>query len=129
MTDRAEWLASLKVGDTVGVLDRQRRRRGWIAVVTHRTPTGQICVSREGHRMRFTPGGDEKPEPRGDSGSQLETVETVTAHNQRADDRADFVAEVERLYLARHGGSRGCDFAAHTTTIRGVTAVILGVKP
>lgn len=129
MTSRAEWLASLKVGDTVGVLDRQNRRRGWIGKIARFTKARKIWVGDDNNPERtcFTPDGDSWPVH--DYGDRLQTVEHVAAFNERCDERDEFIAAVERLYLLRHGGSKGFDFVASTAIIQSITTAIIGRKP
>jgi hypothetical protein len=130
MTDRAEWLASLKVGDEVGVLTGGPSwLPGWIGTVSRFTRAGKIWVS-EGDKVDracFLPDGDGYPA----GGGSLTTADVVERRNARilADARfRDVCAHLERVA----SGTRipdGFDYEAHTATIRAVVSAIKGKKP
>jgi hypothetical protein len=129
---RAEWLASLKVGDTVGVLTGAPSwLAGWTGTVSRFTKAGKIWVS-EGDKVDracFTGDGERWPATEG--GCSLTTVDVVERRNARilVDARfRDVCAHLERVA----SGARipdGFDYEAHTATIRAVVSAIKGKTP
>ena len=127
---RAEWLASLKVGDEVGVLTGGPPwLPGWIGTVSRFTKAGKIWVS-EGDKIDracFMPNGDGYPA----GGGRLTTADIVERRNARilADARfRDACGQLERVA----SGTRipdGFDYFTHITAIRAIVAAIQGGKP
>jgi hypothetical protein len=132
ITSRAEWLASLKVGDVVGVLiGGPSWLPGWIGTVSRFTKAGKIWVSEgdKADRACFTPDGERFPTSEG--GCTLITADVVERRNARILADACFRDVCNHLGSVASGTRipDGFDHEAHTATIRAIVAAIKGKKP
>lgn len=128
ITSRAEWLASLQAEDLVGV-SYGRHTSGWVGVIARKTAAGKMWIRDATGKERscFTPDGNVYP--RNESGPTLAPPDEVTERNRKLAEQAAFVAAAGELERNRHYAGEGFDFAAHTATIRAITAAIKGKKP
>lgn len=122
ITSRAEWLASLKVGDSVGV-SNGKHWRGWVGTISRFTKAGKLWIRDDRtERTCFTPDG--RIYPFNDSGPMLIPPDEIVARNLTLDQRSTFEAAVVRLYNARGSASDSFDFTTHTETLRLMTQAV-----
>lgn len=114
---RAEWLASLKVGDSVGIRPERADRYPGTSVVTKITPGGRI------HAGGYVFSADGKVYPRADYLQDRRLVpddDTHRAEVKRATEMAEFTKLAERIGEHRYIAPFGFDFTTHNAALQAV---------